>query len=234
MMRRSFVIFIWILIGALASGLGMSLALHRANEDRIRLTRLLGEARVEASTLLKEDLTTSDHLRSLSTELTRSQAELDRLRRWQTRLKEATPLLPPHPSQTKGWSEFASVPLGVSIRIPPGMQANTSDDGVFIRTFLHQQGAVEEQWLGISRYTLERAQDIYGHSQMVAETGSITHLLGNRLLQGTRGSLGVMGQKLYLFSVEDNATPTYLIWAKTVDGVDERTILDTLATLSFR
>ena len=36
------------------------------------------------------------------------------------------------------------------------------------------------------------------------------------------------------FLFQENATSTYLVWAKTVEGVSERTILDTLAMLSFK
>lgn len=233
-MRRSFAVLIWILIGAIASGIGMSFALHRSNQDRMRLARTLEEVSTRVASFEKLDREVNQDNRSLAEELGRTQSELDRLRSWQTQLKNAIPLIPPRPAQTKGWGEFASVPLGVSIRIPPSMQANTSDDGVFLKTHTYQHGlAIEEQWLGLSRYTREREQDIYAHGN-IKDPSPVTYTLGNRLLTGTAGVISDANQKLYLLSIQENATSTYLVWAKTVDGVSERTILDTLATLSFR
>lgn len=234
-MRRSLAVLLWILIGAIASGAGMSFALHRSNEDRVRLVRLAEEASARATSLEKLSNELGASMRLATEEVGRTQSELDRLRGWQTQLKSATPLIPLRAAQTKGWSEFASVPLGVSIRIPPGMQANTSDDGVFLKTLANQRGrTIEEQWLGLSHYTREREQDIYAHSH-ISDSGSVSYVLGNRLFTGIAGKLGdAPDQKLYLLSIQENATNTYLLWAKTVDGVSERTILDTLATLSFR
>lgn len=233
-MRRSLAVLCWILIGAVASGAGMSFALHRSNQDRVRLARILEEANVRSASLEKVDTKISDGARALAEELRRTQSELAHLRDWQTQLKDATPLLPLRPAQTKGWGEFASVPLGVSIRIPPSMQANTSDDGVFLKTLANQRGrSIEEQWLGLSRYTHEREQDIYAHGR-IQDPESIRYTLNNRLLIGTAGKMNDANQKLFLLSIQENATSTYLVWAKTVDGVNERTILDTLATLSFR
>lgn len=234
-MRRSLAVLVWILVGAIASGAGMSFALHRSNEDRVRLTRLAEEANARAASLEKTSSELSASMRLATEEVGHIQSELQHLRGWQTELKDATPLIPLRAAQTKGWSEFASVPLGVSIRIPPGMQANTSDDGVFLKTLANQRGrSIEEQWLGLSRYTRERQQDIYAHSH-IADSGPVRYTLGNRLLTGIAGKLGdTPDQKLYLLSIQENATSTYLLWAKTVDGVSERTILDTLATLSFR
>ncbi len=233
-MRRSLAVLIWILIGALAAGVGMSLALQRANQDRTSLARALQNANQRIQALEISLGENSGKSAVLTEELDRVQTELDRLRNWQTRLHNATPLTPLRPAQTKGWSEFASVPLGVSIRVPPGMQANTSDDGVFLKKFTNQHGlAIEEQWLGLSRYTPIRKQDIYTHSQM-REATSVNYILGSRLFEGTKGMLDEPGQSLFLFSIQENATSTYLVWAKTVEGVSERTILDTLAMLSFK
>jgi hypothetical protein len=234
-MRRSLAVLLWILIGAIASGAGMSFALHRSNEDRVRLTRLTEEANARATSFEKLSTELGASMRLATEEVGRTQLELDRLRGWQTQLKDATPLVPLRAAQTKGWSEFASVPLGVSIRIPPGMQANTSDDGVFLKTLANQHGRkIEEQWLGMSRYNPERQQDIYTHSH-TNSSGSVRYVLSNRLFTGTVGTFAdTLDQKIYILSIQENASSTYLLWAKTVDGVSERTILDTLATLSFR
>lgn len=233
-MRRSFAVLSWILLGALASGVGMSFALHRSNQDRVRLAHSLEEANVRA--ISSEELSGElrDRMRLAIEEVGRAQSELDRLRRWQAQLKNATPLVPLRPAQTKGWGEFASVPLGVSIRLPPSMQANTSEDAVFLKTHtVHRGTPIEEQWLGLSKYSREREQDLYTHGHLTDEE-PVSYVLGNRLFIGMAGKLNDDSQKLYILSIQENATSTYLVWAKTVDGVNERTILDTLATLSFR
>lgn len=238
-MRRSLAIILWILIGALASGASIGWVLRSANHDRETLARSLGNAKEHIKSLEKLNQETSQSLSLTAQEVGRLQSELATLQSWQRILKNATPLTPPPPIRLRGWSEFASVPMGAAIRVPSGSQARTNDDGLFLRTQPKpgQQG-IEEQWLVLVKYNQNREKEFYKNSSYDT-SGPVSYSLDNRLISGSRtyagtGSTRTHETTSFILSVQDNATSTYLVWAKTVPGIDERTILDTLATLSFR
>lgn len=233
-MRRSLSVFLWILVGAMASGAGMGWTLHQSNQDRIKLTEELEKIQTSLHTIDTQRQTLDDSLQAREEDMKNLQEELQAWKRWQQALKSATPLFPPTPADTKGWSEFASIPMGVSLRVPRHVRAYTNDDGLFLRATQMVDGTeIEEQWLALIRYNREREQDLLARNPVSASV-SVDFSLGNRLFHGTRGTLTEGQQNRYLLTVEENATSTYLIWAKTINGINERTILDTIATLSFR
>lgn len=233
-MRRSLAIILWILIGALASGAGIGWVLRRANHDREALEHALKKANQKIESLEQAYQETNNSSQLVAEEVGRLQSELDALKNWQRILKNATPLTPPPAARTRGWSEFASVPMGVSIRVPQGSQAKTNDDGLFLRTQSKPgRTGIEEQWLVLVKYRADREKEFYKNSPAY-NSGPVDYSLDNRLLGGMRGVSSGYDNEYYVLRVEDNATSTYLIWTKTVPGVDGRTVLDTLATLSFR
>jgi hypothetical protein len=235
-MPRSLSIFLWILIGALASGLGVGLVLHASNTDRQRLTRELQSAQATVLSLKAQQtkLTreSNEQVAEAAQQVARVETELARLQTLQSRFKTALPLIPPTAAQTRRWSEFASVAMGVSLRVPPAMHTQSSDDGLFVSTRRLIQGVpIEEQWFALTPYRAERETDIRSRLSNVSE---VTYALGTRFLQGVRGTLPDGRESLYLLQVQENTSTTHLLWGKTTDGVSTRTILDTIATLSFR
>lgn len=234
MTSRSWEVLVWICIGALASGLSMGWVLHRANADRGALLSNLKAINTHVQSLEKLNQALGDSMKDTAQELGRIQSELDHLKSWQSVLKNATPLIPPAPSRLKGWAEFASVPMGVSIRVPVGSKAQTNDDGLFLRTQPKAgSSGVEEQWLVLVKYRPELETDFYKNTH-TQSSEPVSYSLDNRLLDGMRGTFSDNSDTSHILTVQENASSTYLIWAKTVPGISERTILDTIATLSFR
>lgn len=235
-MRRSFGILFWILLGALASAIGIGVVLHASNTDRKQLTRELEVAKSQVATLQAQQSSLTQESNQRVADAAQQVADLQRqlqaLSALQSQFKTATRLTLPAPAQIRRWSEFASVAMGVSLRVPPGMQTQSSDDGLFVSTRRIVKGVpIEEQWFAFAPYRQEREQDI--RSRLTNVT-NVSYALGTRLLTGVRGTLLDGTQTLYLLSAQENASTTYLLWGKTTDGVSERMILDTLATLSFR
>lgn len=235
-MRRSFGILLWILLGALASAVGIGAVLHASNVDRKQLTRELEAAKSQVATLQAQQSSLTQESNQRVADAAQQVADLQRqlqaLSTLQSQFKTATRLVVPAPAQLRRWSEFASVAMGVSLRVPPGMQTQSSDDGLFVSTRRIVKGTpIEEQWFAFAPYRQEREQDIRSRLMNVTD---VSYALGTRLLTGVRGTLLDGTQTLYLLSVQENASTTHLLWGKTTDGVNERMILDTLATLSFR
>jgi hypothetical protein len=235
-MRRSFGIILWILLGALASAIGIGIVLRASNIDREQLTKELETAKAQVTALQARQASLTQESNQRVTDAAQQVADLQRqiqaLSSLQSRMKTATRLTPPTPTQLRRWTEFASVAMGVSLRVPPGMQTQSSDDGLFVSTRRVIRGVpIEEQWLAFAPYRPEREQDI--RSRLV-NTKDVTYALGTRLLTGVRGTLTDGTQTLYLLSVQENSSTTHLLWGKTLEGVTERMVLDTIATLSFR
>ncbi len=235
-MRRAWSVLLWILVGALASAVGMGIVLHTSNKDREHLSRELQTTQAALASLKaqQESLTkeSNEHVAMAAQQVADANARLQAVTALQARLKASAPLPSPTALQTRGWTEFASVAMGVSLRVPPRMQTQSSDDGLFVSTRRLVKGVpIEEQWFALTPYRPDRERDIRSRLTNVKE---VTYTLGTRLLQGVKGTLPDGVQTLYLLSVQENASTTHLLWGKTTDGVGERTILDTMATLSFR
>lgn len=214
----------------------MGWVLREANADRERLARELQSASLRVDTLKQQldrlSQESNQKVSAAAEEVARAKAQLQTQTQLQANLKTATPLTPPAPWQTRKWTETASVPMGVAIRVPPAMQVSSSDDGLFISAKKYvQRSPIDEQWFALTTYRPDREREIRSRLSSVSE---IRYSLAGRLLQGTRGTFMEGNQTLYLLSIQDNASTTHLLWAKTMEGVNERTILDTLATLSFR
>lgn len=235
-MRRSWSVLLWILVGALASAIGMGTVLHTSNKDRERLSQelqttqaVLTSLKAQQEQLIRES---NEHVALATQHVAEANAKVQAVATLQARLKTAAPLFPPTAFQTRGWTEFASVAMGVSLRVPPRMQTQSSDDGLFVSTRRFVKGTpIEEQWFALTPYRPDRERDI---GSRLTNTKEVTYTLGTRLLHGVKGTLPDGLQTLYLLSVQENASTTHLLWGKTTDGVSERTILDTMATLSFR
>ncbi len=229
-------ILIWILVGAVASGLGVGYALHQSNADRARLMQEARQARAQADAAHALQVRVAEEanqkLTTAANEIAKAQQTIQQLEEERTLIAQAEVLKKPGLATLKHWSAAISLPLGLSIQLPP-LTTGAPNEATLIATTISPTfpKVLEQQWLSIAPYQASLEQEI---SSQLKDTTAITYAVQGRLLRGVRGHHADTPEMLYLLRVQQFASSTHLIWAKAAHPITEQTILDTLATLSFR
>jgi hypothetical protein len=231
-MRRSISVILWILVGACASGIGIGVFFVQANRDRARLIEEAERARREA----EDAQAMTDRLaEEANAKVTAANAEVSKARELLKKYEEERALLanakaltPPNGRLLRSWSEAFSIPLGVSVKLPPGTRALRWDDVLAAGTWTTSS---TDQWLNVFFY---RPNDETILRRSVPEAESVAYLVDGQLLVGVRGALADGSGTLYVLRTLAGATSTHLLWASTNDAVNETRLLETLATLQFK
>ncbi len=234
-MRRTLSVLFWILLGALSTSAGLGYFLMEANHDRARLGQEAADARAElAQTKTANETLAAEankKVQEAAAEVARAQQILQRSLEENRLIASAVPLVKPDAKTLKGWAEVASIPLGVSLRVPKTAQSQQTDRAFVIQTAPSKHSAPVEQWLTISPYQATVEEELR-RSLQNAET--VVYKVADRVIVGTKGTWSSVSGTTYLIRVQKpGGVATHLIWAKTLPGVDETQILQTLATFSF-
>lgn len=213
-MAKSWSIFGWILLGAIATAIGTGYFLFQANTDRARLYEATEQARKQSEELSASSKKLADEannkLDSASSEIKNAQELIQKYNEERDLLAKAEPLIRSRVSTN--WKEWLNVPLGFSVRLPT-TNANLGDERFF-----------DFGWLRIQPYDAFQEATLRGQA---TSTGDITYFVDGRLLIGTRGSEWILRD-------QSGASSTILIWAKPGSIQGERTLLEALSTLTFR
>ena len=233
-MKRSMAIFLWILLGALASGLAIGFFLHRANTDRERLVMEIDKAKQQAEETMNANrklvAEADQKLSGASAEVDHAQELIKQYELERDLLLHATRLDKPTPNQLRSWKTFLSLPLGISLQTPPGSYATSNEALVSVR--IDDSIAGGSDWLDITLY--DRAYEVSRAQELVDATSTLTYLVDGHLLSGVRGRIrdtAVFGSVLRVMA---HGTTTHLLWLRPRVGISDQTILRTLATLIFR
>ncbi|MSR85075.1 hypothetical protein EXS71_01370 [Candidatus Uhrbacteria bacterium] len=233
-MKRSIAIFLWILIGALASGLAVGYFLHRANNDRGQLATEKEAAKRQTEETLATNRKlveeANQKLAGADEEVAKAQERIKRYEIERDLLLRATRLDKPSSFQLKSWKTFLSLPLGISLQVPPGSYATSDQALVSVR--INENIPGENDWLNISTYdpTFEqsRLQDL------VDSTSSVRYLVDGSLLTGVRGRIRDTAAFGYVLHAQAHGVITHLVWVRPRVGLSDQRMLQTIATLNFR
>lgn len=230
-MRRSVSILLWILTGALASGIGVGYFLHQANIDRETLIKEATMARAQASSSkiqldkLAEEANTKLDSAWKEVGLAKKQLQEQRIL-----LAQAVVLQKPLPAQKKYWKTIISVPLGFSIEVPPGSEGSVTDN--LVSLLVDPPVAGGSDWLDISTY--DKAHEDMWMSYLEDTTSTVAFLANGNLLHGVKGRIRDTAATGFVLRIGDSATSTHLLWARNRVGISDQKIFQTVATLSLR
>lgn len=215
-MKRATPIFFAILLGAAATAIGMGIFLKLANDDRARLGAEIGAARAEAMQALKEKERIANEankkVAAANDEVTKAQGVLQALEEEQRLLASAKQLLKPPARDTRNWQSAISVPLGVSILVPPGTVIGTDDPQSLTaaKRSTSSTTSFDTRWFSLTRNDERAALELF---DAIATGTARSYLVNGRLLIGKVGTLST-GGPLAVFRVRQAASSTHLLWIK--------------------
>jgi len=221
-MKRSVSVFLWILVGACASGLAIGYFLHRANVDRERLGRQMSEAEHQLQEIKSNSQKLAEEanrkIADASMEIIKTQALIKQY-------QEARELKQPDYRTLRYWKETISPSLGVAIKYPPTAFVSQTDPDIRLAS-RDGLSSSEDIWLIIQRYDPNQEQvSLQGWDQ----TTSVHFIVGDRLFNGWKTL-----PSSYVLRVQSNTTSTHLIIAHSNPQISEQRLLDTLSTINFR
>lgn len=227
-MSRTLKVIGLIAIGATATGIGTGYFLYAANRDRIDLVQkiALAEQHVRElerqSEIIADDA--QDQIKQANAEVKKAQELVIALQQEQQLFKQATPLVTSKSAQS--WKEILSLPLGISVRIPP---TTTEDQTTTIITAKVNDRF--DNWLQIEPYTTDRLNLM--KPQNASTTTDYLASAHDALFIGQRYAMPDRSIQ-YVLRLQKNASSTHLIILNTQSGMNEKQLLDTLSTIKAR
>lgn len=227
----------WMTLGACASAAGFVGVLHGARierqtlEDRVStLEQSIAQYEDEKNRLADR---ANQQVESATKELVMAREAVDRMKRDQLLLAQAMPLTKPTGRAYSAWVEAFSLPLGISLRLPPGTKTYADERGfVAMRA---SQATSSLPWLSISPFNNEQAQRLEASLQ---NPEPVSYLVAGSLVTGIRGQRDGQSDNGYTYVLQvispQSTQATHLIWAQTEREITELRIRDTLASLALR
>jgi hypothetical protein len=215
-MKRAAPILLAILLGAAATALGMGIFLKLANDDRARLANDLNRAHAEAAAALSDKQKIADEanqkVSAANGEVTKAQNVMKALEEEQRLLADAKQLQKPPARDTRTWQTTVSLPLGISVLLPPKTEVEMNDaQGLTaVKPSASSSTIPDLRWLSITPYNAETAAEL---SDSLATSTDVAYLIDGRLLTGKTGKLAGDGN-VAIFQVRQAASSTHLIWIK--------------------
>lgn len=233
-MRRSIAVLFWILLGALAAGGTTGYFLHRANVDRRQLSEQTDQLRQELDAIKQQNealtIEANTKITNASTHVDTAQQTVAALQEENRLLKLAQHLEEPTVYQLKSWDENICIPLGVTLKLPPGSRVISNGTVLSVGTDV-VRGTFPDAWLSITPYDQTRETTLLSGLQ---NAEPVTYFVGGRIATGQRGIIDAEGHIGFVMKAQTDANVTHLIWARGIGNVTEKQILETLATVTFR
>lgn len=213
-MSRPLSVIGYILLGALAAGIGTGFFLYKSNSDRASLVAASESARQRSEELAAASRKLADEanakLDHASAEVRNAQELIKKYDEERVLLSKATPL-----SRTKlsaNWKEWINIPLGYTLRLPVGT-GNAGNERFF-----------DFGWMKIEPYDADREALLRSQS---SSTSEVVYFVDGHLLVGTRGQNWVIRDQI-------GASSTMLLWANPGSAQGEKTLLESLSSFTFR
>ncbi len=235
-MRRATPVILAVLLGALATAIGMGVFLKLANDDRARLAMETADAKiaVQRSEVEKVKLAAEANRKvaAANEEVTKAQRVLQDLQEERALLATSKQLSKPSARDLRGWRPVVSLGQGLELSIPPKTTVESNDATVL--TAVKSTGTnawMDTRWLSVTGYDYDRERELVS---ALATTTPLAYLVRGRLVLGVQGSLG-NGDRMAVFRVREAASSTRLLWIKDPgtlgygNGVERL-----LGTLDFR
>jgi len=231
-MRRSLSVFLWILLGACTTSIGMGYVLLQARAERYELHTQIRITQEQSKTLAADHerlmREADQRIAAALAETKRAKEIVERRDEEQTLLAQATPLLAPTNRTLKSWHPFISVPVGISLHIPPNTVAAGTEQSI-ISMIGGSTGRPGEQWLTILPYKETTEKEL---KQLFQESSPVQFSVGRYLLVGQKGTRTSFGGTSFLLRIQRDGQFSHLIWARTTSDLPETKIRETLATIT--
>ncbi len=231
-MRRATGILIGILLGALASGLGVGYFFYKANTDRAALSEKLTEtarnaqqAREQNQHVIEE---ANKKLLAANVEVAKAQNAIKSLEEERSLLTEAVPISSPS-RKTSSWSTVVTIPFRLSFKIPSGNTVLTNDDQALIVTSQNQMDGSDARWLSLTQYNPALEQELLAS---LTTSTAVSYLVDGRLLTGYTGTMLSQKETILLLRIYRNGHVSNLLWAKNTDSKNN-VLLDIISTMQF-
>lgn len=236
-MQRVTSVLLSILLGAVAVGLGMGIYLHKANADRRRLEMLAIEAQDASRNALETSrqaiLEANNKVKTANDEVAKAQAALRAIEEERQLMEKAAALAQPKAETLKGWIEIVSLPLEVSLRVPPkNVTEENSASALTVSTESKPQdtASADRRWLQVTPYDQRLESELVG---AMASTTPVVFAVDGRLLQGSRGF--TQTGETFVLRVSSLGQVTHLVWARELGKTARDShLLQALATLDFK
>ncbi len=233
MFQRSVVIMFWMLLGALAAGGGVGYFLWMSNNERAGLNQQIVQANAEAERAARSAQAVADEanqkLVAASTTLEQNQTYIQQLQTILQSFHQANTLPGIDPSAMRFWKTYVSVPLGLSVRLPPGDDV-CQEQGATLSCLPRGATSSSQAWLVVQPYDAQQEQLL---DQRVQRMQPMNDFIQGRLLIGQRGWTDQQKQTEYVLRLQDAASSTQLLWLRTQSGLTDRQLQGVISTLSF-
>lgn len=240
-MRRLAPIITSILLGALAVAIGMGVYLKKANDDRERLADIANKAQAQATTATNDrDRAVQEanvKLSAANAEVAKAQELVKALQEERTLLAQAQILNPLSVSARRGWTDLINLPLGISLKLPPGNHVVANDAqsltvAVGTSDTTDFWNAADQRWLSITAYDDRLENELLA---AFATSTPVSYAVQDTLLIGSRGTLPSKTGSIFVLRVRSAGKITHLIWGRDpLSREDARTLLQTLSTLDLK
>lgn len=233
-MRRVASVLLSILLGASATGVGITIFLKKANDDRERLAAIAEQARQDSIAAAESNKRTVEEANkqvdAANAEVAKAQHLVKTLKEERDLLARAEPLSAPSTKTLKGWREAVSVPLGISIKIPPTSRIELNDESGLTAGASSSQPQGDSRWFSITPYDDRLDREL---SSSAVTSTPVSYIADGQLLIGQRGKIGNPAAETIILRVQREGQNTHLIWARAPSSLPFSTVLTALATLTF-
>lgn len=237
MSGKSFAFLGWMSLGAIAAAVGFGTVLRDARVERqvlenrvMSMEQLLAQHEDERLRLADR---ANKQVEAANKELVAAREAVERMKRDQLLLAEAMPLTRPTGRAYSSWVEAFSLPLGISLRLPPGSKTYADERGfVAMRA---SQATSSLPWLSISPYSADQARRL---EDTLSNPEPVSYLVAGNLVTGIRGQREGQNASSFTYVLQvvspEDGDSTHLIWAQTEREITELRLRDTLASLALR
>lgn len=205
-MKKDIPIFLAVLLGAIATAIGMGLFLKLANDDRARLAAEIDRARDIAQQAVsdKERIAAeaSDKVDQANAEILNAQRVLADIEKERRLLAAAIRLDKPATRDIRYWRTVVAGTLGVSLALPPNTDVQTNNDRLFTSVRTNQS----DPWLHIAPFNPRMASE---QEAVLTDREELAYLVDGHLLSGIEGMRD--GERTWLFRVWQSASTTHMI-----------------------
>jgi hypothetical protein len=238
-MKRITSVLVAVLLGALATGIGMGIFLKLANDDRGRLATDVSNAKADADRAEREKLLIADDanrkVEEANAQVSEAQRIIQAVQEERALMAKAKPLIKPATRDVRGWQTVVSLPQGLSLSLPPKTEIETNDEIALTAVKILTTSTADitnSRWLSISPYD-ERLETELLFS--LSTSTDVSYLVNGHLLVGRVGKLPETQQNVAILHMQEAASSTHLLWMKdpgtlgTGNGIERL-----LGTLEFK
>jgi hypothetical protein len=215
-MKRITSVLLAVLLGALATGIGVTPFFVLANKDRHRLATELEETQARTQQIEAEKEQVADNankkVEEANAEIERAQQILEEVGEDQRLMVEAKRLSMPPRREIARWEPVISLYQEVKLSMPePSEVVSDNTQALTISKEQSDDGHIDDaRWLAVTPYDTGTEAVLLN---ALATSTDIAYVVDDRLLKGRKGTLE-SGEEALIIRVRYSATSTHLIWIK--------------------